>query len=53
MKRRILALGFASLIGESLLGAEENRNGITADRISLFTVPLRCPAAPDIRLALK
>ncbi len=48
MKRTILALGFASLFGASLLGAEENKNGITADRISLFTVPLRCPAAPDI-----
>ncbi len=53
MKRTILALGFASLIGASLLGAEENKNRITADRISLFTVPLRCPAAPDIRLAIK
>src|SRR5258708_19828713 len=48
MNRTILALGFASLFGASLLGAEENKNGITADRISLFTVPLRCPAAPDI-----
>ena len=30
------------------MGAEENKTAIAADRISLFTVPLRCEAAPDI-----
>jgi hypothetical protein len=30
------------------LGAAENKTAIAADRISLFTVPLRCEAAPEI-----
>ena len=36
------------MIGASRLGAEENKTALAADRISLFTVPLRCEAAPDI-----
>jgi hypothetical protein len=48
MKRAIVALGIASLIGASLLGAEENKTAITLEHISLFTVPLRCEAAPEI-----
>jgi len=36
------------VIGASRLGAEENKTAIAADRISLFTVPLRCEAAPEI-----
>ena len=41
-------LGIGSVIGASRLGAEENKTAIAADRISLFTVPLRCEAAPEI-----
>ncbi len=36
------------MIGASLLGAKESRTFIAPDRISLFTVPLRCGAAPEI-----
>ena len=48
IKLTVLALGIRSVIGPSRLGAEENKTAIAADRISLFTVPLRCEAAPDI-----
>jgi hypothetical protein len=48
IKLTVLALGIGSVIGAALLGAEENKTAIGADRISLFTVPLRCEAAPDI-----
>ena len=48
MKRTTILLGIASVIGASLLGAEESRTSIAPDRISLFTVPLRCGAAPEI-----
>lgn len=44
----VLALGIGAVIGAARLGAEENRLAIAPDRISLFTVPLRCEAAPDI-----
>ncbi len=47
-KLTVLALGIGSIIGASLLGAEESKTAIAADRISLFTVPLQCPAAPQI-----
>jgi len=48
MKRTTIVLGIASVIGASPLGAEESRTSIAPDRISLFTVPLRCGAAPEI-----
>jgi hypothetical protein len=48
MKRTTIVLGIATVIGASLLGAEESRTSIAPDRISLFTVPLRCGAAPEI-----
>jgi len=48
VKLTVLALGIGSMIGASLLGAEESKTAIGADRIGLFTVPLRCEAAPDI-----
>jgi hypothetical protein len=47
-KLTLLAFGIGSVIGASLLGAEESKTAIGADRISLFTVPLQCQAAPDI-----
>jgi hypothetical protein len=47
-KLTVLALGIGSVIGASLLGAEGSKTAVGADRISLFTVPLRCEAAPDI-----
>ena len=48
IKRTTIVLGIASVIGASLLGAEESKTAIASDRISLFTVPLQCPAAPQI-----
>ena len=36
------------MIGASLFGTEEGNIETSPDRISLFTVPLRCPAAPQI-----
>jgi hypothetical protein len=52
MNRTILALGFASLIGASLLRAEEDNAGVAPNRISFFAVPLQCPAAPQIGCGL-
>ena len=48
MKRTILTLGIVSLIGAPLMDAEGSKTAITPDRISLFTVPLQCEAAPEI-----
>jgi len=48
MKQITLVLGIASLVSTSLLGAEESKTVIAPDRVSLFTVPLQCPAAPQI-----
>jgi hypothetical protein len=48
IKLTVLVLGIVSVIGASKSGAEENKTAIAADRISLFSVPLRCEAAPDI-----
>jgi hypothetical protein len=48
MKRTTLVLGIASLVSASLLGAEESKTSVAPDRISFFTVPLQCPAAPQI-----
>src|SRR5260370_35232276 len=48
IKLSVLAVGIGSVFGASLLGAEEDKSATAADRISLFTVPLRCQAAPDI-----
>src|SRR5258708_12965297 len=47
IKLSVLAVGIGSVFGASLLGAEEDKSATAADRISLFTVPLRCQAAPD------
>jgi hypothetical protein len=48
LKLTVLALGIGSVIASSRLGAEGNKTAIAADSVSLFTVPLRCPAAPQI-----
>jgi hypothetical protein len=48
IKLTILAMGIGSVIAASRLAAEENKTAIAADRISLFTVPLQCQAAPEI-----
>jgi hypothetical protein len=48
IKLTVLALGIGAVISASRAGAEEKRPAIAADRVSLFTVPLRCEAAPDI-----
>ena len=48
----IIALGIASLIGASLLRAEEEKAGIAPDLISFFPVQLQCPAAPQIGCGL-
>jgi hypothetical protein len=48
MKRMISAFGIAGVVGASLVCAAENKNAIATDRISLFEVPLRCEAAPEI-----
>jgi hypothetical protein len=48
IKLTVLAMGIGSVIAASRLAAEENKTAIAADRVSLFTVPLRCQAAPDI-----
>lgn len=48
MKRTALVIGIASVIGASLLGAEESKIATAPDRVSFFNVPLQCPAAPQI-----
>jgi hypothetical protein len=48
MKRTTLVLGIVGAIGASLLGAKESKTAIAPERISLFRVPLQCPAAPQI-----
>ena len=48
IKLTVLALGIGSVINASRLDAEESRTAVAADRVSLFTVPLRCEAAPEI-----
>jgi hypothetical protein len=48
MNQTTLVLGVLSVIGASLLVAEESKTAIAPDRISLFKVPLQCPAAPEI-----
>jgi hypothetical protein len=48
MKRTTLVLGIVGAICASLLGAEESKTAIAPERISLFRVPLQCPAAPQI-----
>lgn len=48
MKRTALVLGIASVIGASLLGAEESKTAAAPDRVSFFKVPFQCPAAPQI-----
>ena len=48
IKLTLLALGIGGVIASSRLGAEGNKTAIAADSVSLFTVPLRCPAAPQI-----
>jgi hypothetical protein len=48
MKTTLLAFVAGSLFCAPLSRAEENRAAVKPDRISLFTVPLQCPAAPEI-----
>jgi hypothetical protein len=48
MKKRILEVTIASLLGASLAFAENAKVQTNSDRISLFSVPLTCPAAPEI-----
>jgi hypothetical protein len=48
MKKRILAAAVASLLGASLAFAEDAKVQTASDRVSLFNVPLACPAAPEI-----
>jgi len=48
MKKRILELTIASLLGASLAFAEDAKVPTNSDRISLFSVPLTCPAAPEM-----
>ena len=48
MKRRILQVTIASLLGASLAFAEDPQVQTNSDRISLLNVPLTCPAAPEM-----
>jgi hypothetical protein len=48
IKLTVLAMGIGGVIGASRLAAEESGTAIAPDRVSVFTVPLRCQAAPDI-----
>jgi len=48
MKKRILAVAVASLLGASLAFAEGVKVQTVSDRIILFNVPFACPAAPEI-----
>jgi hypothetical protein len=48
MKKRLLEVIIASLLGASLAFAEDAKTQTNSDRISLFSVPLTCPAAPEM-----
>jgi hypothetical protein len=49
MKRTMVtAAGVLSLFGTSFVFAEETKIAAKTDRVSLFEVPLRCEAAPEI-----
>lgn len=48
MKTYIIAVFVSGLIYPLLASANENRAAVPPDRISLFKVPLVCPAAPQI-----
>ena len=48
MRQTIIAVAIASLLGASPVFAEGTKIAVKADRISLFEVPLRCEAAPEI-----
>lgn len=48
MKKMLIALTLGSLFCAPLSHAEDNRAAVKPDRISLFNVPLQCPAAPEI-----
>lgn len=48
MKTNLLAAAVTGGLGTSLTLAEDSKVGTTSDRISLFNVPLVCPAAPEI-----
>jgi len=48
MHRTILAIGALGLLGTSCAFAEDAVINARTDRVSLFGVPFRCPAAPQI-----
>lgn len=48
MKKMLIALTLGSLFCAPLSHAEDNSAAVKPDRISLFNVPLQCPAAPEI-----
>jgi hypothetical protein len=48
MKNRIVTVALTSLLAASLAFAEDTKVQTASDRISLFNVPLACPAAPEI-----
>lgn len=48
MKIHLVAALISGLLYVPLASAAENKTAATADRISLFKVPLVCPAAPQI-----
>lgn len=48
MNKTLTALTLGSLLCGPLSRAEDNNAAVKTARISLFTVPLQCPAAPEI-----
>ena len=48
MKRHLMAVLMSALLYAPLANAAEDAAAVTADRISVFKVPLVCPAAPQI-----
>jgi hypothetical protein len=48
MKRTMVTAGVLSLLGTSFAFAEDTKIAAKTDRVSLFEVPLRCEAAPEI-----
>jgi hypothetical protein len=48
MKTHVVAALMGGLLYAPLASAAESKTAITEDRISLFKVPLQCPAAPQI-----
>ncbi len=48
MKTRLLVVVISGLLYLPSVSAEENKMGTATNQISLFKVPLQCPAAPQI-----